>query len=136
MVWTYEYIGEWYAYDGGFTIGEEGPEGGITLRDEEFGDPEDEEDSHARLTLERGSVNKPGFIITATLYGWMFVLRHIPSGQTAEEIAFTSYTAMRRELEQMVPYIPYEEDGKKKIQEKTQELLTLIAEFESRYATL
>ena len=49
-----DYEPTWYAYEGGATINEVGPERGLIVRDEEFGDPEDDEEADARVTLEQG----------------------------------------------------------------------------------
>lgn len=125
-----EYIGEWYAYEGGATIGEPGQEGGTTLRDEEFGDPEDEEEAHARLTLERSDGDEPEFILTATLYGWMFSSRREPN----EAVAHNDYDAMLGELERLSAMLPYEEDGPAEIERKSRELAAAIAAFEARFS--
>ena len=67
-------IGLWYSTNGGRNIDALGPENGYILRDEELGDPEEPEDADARITLEHGRVENPGFFVTAQLYGgWFFV---------------------------------------------------------------
>jgi len=54
-------MSDWLAYDGGRSIGKAGAEGGIILRDEEYG-------SSVRVTLKRGE----NFIsVSCSIYGWM-----------------------------------------------------------------
>ena len=124
-----EEFAEWYPYEQGTTMGQAGPEGGTVLRDEEYGNPDDPEDAHARLTLERAANGGAGYVLTATLYGWMFVTR--PEADQAQ--AEGTYTAMRAELERLSTMFPYEEDGPALIQKKAQDLTAAIADFESRY---
>ncbi len=120
----------WYPYEDGTTVGQAGPEGGIVLRDEEYGNPDDPEDAHARLTLERAPSDNSGFILTATLYGWMFVTRPVPDLAQAEG----EYSAMRSELEHLATLFPYEEDGPALIQKKAHDLNAAIAAFENRFS--
>lgn len=112
-------------------MGQAGPEGGIVLRDEEYGNPDDPEEAHARLTLERAANSASGFILTATLYGWMFITRPVPDQTQAE----AGYTAMRSDLEQLSTLFPYEEDGPALIQKKAQDLTNAITAFENRYSS-
>lgn len=123
-------IGVWYPYEGGSTMGLAGPEGGTVLRDEEYGDPDDSEEAHARLTLERATNGAPGFVLTATLYGWMFVTRSVSDQPQAD----ADYTAMRSDLEHLSTLFPYEEDGPALIQKKAQDLMTAVADFEGRWS--
>jgi hypothetical protein len=120
----------WYPYAGGSTINTVGGAGGYVLRDEELGDPDDPEEADARLTLEQGRIDAPGFILTATLYGWLFHSVRYPD----ESEATAAYDAMRAELTAMSELIPYEEDGPKHITEKADKLGAAIAAFESRFA--
>lgn len=123
-----DYEGEWYAFEGGASVNEDG-EHGVVLRDEELGDEEDPEATDARLTLEQGRAENPGFFVTATLYGWLFT---VAKRQTAPE-AHATYDAMQNDLSRMVLLIPYEEDGKKRIEQKAEALLQAVADFEERY---
>jgi hypothetical protein len=124
-----EYRPEWYPYEQGQTIGQIGPEGGYVLRDEEYGDPDDPEDADARLTIEQGKADAPGFPVTASLYGWMYHTVRYP----AQEAAEAAYAAMREELERLRELLPYEEDGPKKIQEKAAALTEAVSAFETRF---
>jgi hypothetical protein len=124
-----EYKPTWYPYENGTTIGEIGPEGGYVLRDEEYGDPDDDEDADARLTLEQGKADNPGFPLSATLYGWLF---HVVRCDTQSE-AEAAYSAMRSELEALRELLPYEEDGPKKIEKKAAILLEAITAFETKF---
>jgi hypothetical protein len=121
----------WYPYAGGNSINRIGGSAGYILRDEELGDPDDPEEADARLTLEQGRADAPGFVLTATLYGWLFHTARYP----AEAEAVAAYDAMRAELTAMSDLIPYEEDGAKRIAEKADKLATAVAAFESRFAT-
>lgn len=122
-----EYRPSWYPYDGGLTIGASGPEGGVTLRDEEFGDPEDDEDSDARLTLEQGRASDPGFSLTATLYGWIFHTHRAID----EADALVKYDAMKSELTRLAGMLPYEESWD--IPGRVRDLSKEIATFEQQY---
>jgi hypothetical protein len=109
------------------TVGQPGPEHGFILRDEEYGDPEDDEDSDARLTLEQGRVDNPGFFLTATLYGWMFHTHRADDETDAE----AKYAAMRSELEILSERIPHEEN--RDVAGKARVLVAAIADFEGKY---
>lgn len=122
-----EVLGIWYPYEGGTTVGEPGPEGGTLLRDEEYGNPEEEEDAHARLTLERNAPDR--YTVTATLYGWMYLVRPVPT----EPDAARDYETLRAELERLAELFPYEEDGPALVEQKTNDLTEAVAELEARY---
>jgi hypothetical protein len=124
-----ELLGVWYPYEGGSTLGAVGPEGGTLLADEEFGVPDEEEEAHARLTLER-SPDAAGFTVTATLYGWMYLIRRVPEESTAR----SDYETLRAELERLSELFPYEEDGPALAEKKAQELVAAIEEVEARFA--
>ncbi|MDR1605556.1 MAG: hypothetical protein LBS41_00450 [Streptococcaceae bacterium] len=55
----------WHKYNEGLTIGLEGSEGGIILKDDESTDG-------ARITLESIAKGGPPFVITCGIYGMMF----------------------------------------------------------------
>jgi hypothetical protein len=117
----------WYAYDGGATVGGRGPEGGVVLRDEELGDPDDPEYADARLTLERMTA-EDRFAVTAVLYGgWL--------GHTArfanEAAADSAYDAMSEELENLADLIPDETD--KNVEAGVRALNEAAAAFVARY---
>jgi hypothetical protein len=118
---------EWYPYEGGATVGQIGPAGGYVLRDEELGDPDEEEDADARLTLEQGRADNPGFFVTATLYSWLFHT-HREAGEAA---GVTTYEAMKRDLTELVSLMPMEDD--RDISGKVSRLNAAIADFEVRY---
>lgn len=123
-----EYEPSWYPYESGETIDEVGPERGLILRDEEFGDPEDEEDADARVTLEQGRAENPGWFVTATLYGWMF-----HTHPAADEAAATvAYDAIKVELTRLAALIPFEDDSD--VPGKVAALLEAVTAFEGRYA--
>jgi hypothetical protein len=121
---------EWYPYEDGRTINQLGGQGGYVLRDEELGDPEDPEAADARLTLEQGRADNPGFFLTATIYGWM--LTTVKRATQAD--ANIDYDAMHVALTRLVGLLPYEEDGPKRIEAKARLLTDAIAAFESRFA--
>ncbi|MBC8103596.1 MAG: hypothetical protein H7Z41_13545 [Cytophagales bacterium] len=120
--------GSWYSYEGGDTINDLGPEGGYVLRDEELGDPEDLEDADARLTLEQGRADNPGYFLTANLYGgWMY---HVVKRSTEAEAA-TLYEAFKPELVNLAAQIPMDDD--RDVPRKVQLLLEAVAAFEQRF---
>ena len=121
---------EWYPYEGGSTIGQLGGQSGFVLRDEELGDREDPEAADARLTLEQGRADNPGFFLSAALYGWML---HTLRRETRDE-ANATYDLLREELTRLAGLLPYEEDGAKRIALKAQQLTEAIAAFETRFA--
>ncbi|MDX1934873.1 MAG: hypothetical protein SFU56_19925 [Capsulimonadales bacterium] len=121
---------EWYPYEGGRTIHQLGGQGGYILEDEEFGDPSDPEAADARLTLEQGRAEEPGFFLTAAVYGWMLVtVRRETRGE-----ADAAYRAMRAELTRLAALLPYEEDGPRQIDLKARELTEAVAAFEIRFS--
>lgn len=124
-----ELLGIWYPYEGGATIGQAGPEGGILLQDEEFGVPDEEEEAHARLTLER--TTNSGFTLTATLYGWMYLTRRV----SEEAEARGDYERLRAELERLCDLFPYEEDGPALAAKKADDLAAAVADVEARFAS-
>jgi hypothetical protein len=123
-----EYEPSWYPYEGGITIGEFGPEKGFILQDEEYGDPEDDEDSDARITLEQGRADNPGFFLTAALYGWLFHTYRCES----ESIAKEKYVEIKAELEQLTELLPYE--GERDVSGKSDILVKAVSDFEKKYA--
>jgi hypothetical protein len=89
---------EWYAYDGGNTIGRNGSEEGVILRDEEHPDG-------ARITLERDARAIP-FAITCGIYGWMVHTHYCGTLAEAER----DYAAMKAELAGILARIPAMDD--------------------------
>lgn len=121
-------IGLWYSTDGGRTIDKLGPESGYILRDEELGDPEEPEDADARLTLEQGRVENPGFFVTAQLYGgWFFVTVK----RSTQADADTLYAELRVALERLAELLPRESD--RNVPQKLATLNTAIADLEARF---
>ena len=122
-----EFTTVWYPYDGGATVGEVGPEGGMVVRDQELGDPDDDEDADARLTLEQGRAARPGWFLTATLYGWMF-----HTHQAADEAdAVAKFTQLTEELTALAGLLPYEDD--RDVPGKVRRLTEAVQAFEARY---
>lgn len=121
-------VGLWYSTNGGRNIDALGPESGYILRDEELGDPEEPEDADARITLEHGRVENPGFFVTAQLYGGWFFVTLCRSTQAEGEAL---YDALRRELENLVALLPYE--GDKNVASKVETLNTTIKNLEASY---
>jgi hypothetical protein len=122
---------DWYPYEGGVTLGQTGPGGGVVRRDEEFGAVDDPEYADARLTLEQeppGSEDLP-FTVTATLYGgWML---HVQRFATEEE-ANDAFEAMQPEVEALADLIPDETD--RDIPGGVRALNEAIAAFQSRFS--
>lgn len=119
----------WYSTNGGRNIDALGPESGYILRDEELGDPEEPEDADARITLEHGRVENPGFFVTAQLYGgWFFVTVHRSTQADVEAL----YAALRSDLETLAALLPYE--GERNMESKLATLNQTIAALEARYS--
>ena len=123
-----DYDGEWYPFEDGATMSRDG-ENGFVLRDEQLGWEDEPEDADARLTLEQGRADRPGFFVTATLYAWLFVTAKY-AGQTEAEAA---YEAMKEDLVRLAALIPYEEDGKRG-EEKARALTEGVTAFERKFA--
>ena len=122
-------IGLWYSTNGGRNIDALGPENGYILRDEELGDPEEPEDADARITLEHGRVENPGFFVTAQLYGgWFFVTLRRSTQAEAEAL----YDALRGELEKLTALLPYE--GDRNVAGKVALLNAAIATLEAEFS--
>lgn len=122
-------VGLWYSTNGGRNIDALGPESGYILRDEELGDPEEPEDADARITLEHGRVENPGFFVTAQLYGgWLFLTVRRSTQAEGE----TLYEALREELETLTALLPYE--GERNLAGKVVDLNAAVANLEARYA--
>jgi hypothetical protein len=135
----------WYPYENDHTVGRRGPEGGTIVRDEELGEnrtedesgtvakgPDEDEDgliADARLTLEQQRSNGgDGFVLTATLYGWMAHTRTLPSDEAAAQAAFE---AVKPELERLADLLPY--DDEPNLDEKVRTLNAAVDEFQRRY---
>jgi hypothetical protein len=86
-------MGDWHPFDDGRSIGLNGTEGGVILRDDEHPDG-------SRITLERGG-HTP-FSITCGVYGWMVHTRFFP-GETEAQNAFEE---MRPALVDVLNVIP------------------------------
>ena len=86
----------WAPFDEGSTIGTEGTEGGIILRD-------DEHSLGSRITLERDGTIAP-YSVTCGIYGWFFHTRFLGSEAEAE------YPAMRDGLVAILDIIPNIDD--------------------------
>jgi hypothetical protein len=105
----------WYPFDNGATLGHEGSEQGIILRDEEH-------PSEARITLERDGSIAP-FVITCGIYGCMMHTRFF----TLEAGASSQYDQMKTALSDLL-VAAY--DGS---QEKRRLFLDAVAAFVERF---
>jgi hypothetical protein len=86
----------WHKFDYGKTVGQEGPEGGKILLDEEH-------ELDARITFEKaGSFFKRHFAITCGIYGWMMHTHFISSNNEA----LKDFEAMKGELDRIMNLVP------------------------------
>ena len=108
----------WLPYDEGSSIGEAGSDGGVIVRDDEYG-------GGARITLERG--NFASFSITCGLYGWMVHTRFFSTQAEAER----EYAAMQPELAALVDSIPL--TGDPDADEKRDAVYDAISRFVDRF---
>ena len=118
----------WYAYEGGATISEAGFDGGMILRDEEYGDPTDEEVADVRLTLERGGKGIESRRLTLNVYGWMQSARDFAT----EAEANAAFDTLKTELVRVAGMIPDEDD--RDVREAVARLNESIAQINARYA--
>ena len=89
--------GSWTPFDEGASLGEDGSEGGVILRDDEYrGD--------ARITLER--TGQTAFAITCGVYGWMVHTRFFSALPEAER----EYAAMQPHLAAIADSLPFTTD--------------------------
>ena len=89
--------GSWAPFDDGASLGEDGSEGGVIVRDDEYrGD--------ARITLER--TGQAAFAITCGVYGWMVHTRFFSTLPEAER----EYAAMQPELAAIADSLPFTTD--------------------------
>jgi hypothetical protein len=87
----------WYPFDDGNSIGKEGSEKGVILRDEEH--------SHgARITLERDGTTP--FAITCGIYGWMVHTFFFSNRQEAQQ----AFDQTKTELANILTLIPHAAD--------------------------
>jgi hypothetical protein len=93
-----EDAGVWLPLDDGATTGEQGSEGGVILRDDEYR-------GESRITLERDGAIAP-FAITCGVYGWMVHTRFFATLDEAER----EYARMQPELAAIVEMIPLTAD--------------------------
>jgi hypothetical protein len=108
----------WYAFENGKTIGKQGSEGGVILRDEEHPDG-------ARVTLERDG-HTP-FAITCGIYGWMV---HTCFFKASEE-ANATYEEMKSMLGHVMTLVPTKEDPQ--LGEKIDLVQRAIQQFIQRF---
>jgi hypothetical protein len=112
----------WFAHEDGASVGERGGEGGLILRDEEFGDDETDD---ARLTLER-LTDENTFALTAVVYGWM---HHVWRVTHEADAAFAE---AKSNLESLAALLPYEDDHN--IEEKARRLNAAVEDFAARFS--
>jgi hypothetical protein len=109
----------WHPFDNGKSIGQQGSESGVIIRDEEHA-------GGARITLERQGYTAP-FAITCGIYGWMVHTRFFGSEAEAQ----AEFKKMRIELTEILSNIPSttdsEADAKSRIANR------LISEFVERF---
>ncbi|HYH81229.1 MAG TPA: hypothetical protein VEX86_15605 [Longimicrobium sp.] len=108
----------WLPCDEGSSIGETGSDGGVILRDDEYG-------GGARITLERGGF--AAFSITCGLYGWMVHTRFFSTQADAEH----EYAAMQPALAALVDIIPLA--GDPDADEKRDAVQTALSGFVDRF---
>jgi len=87
----------WHSYDGGRSIGQQGSEKGIILRDEEHVEG-------ARVTLERDGYTP--FAITSGIYGWMVHTCFFSKEEEAQKM----FEEMKLALADILSLIPYAND--------------------------
>ena len=92
----------WTLFDEGITVGQQGDEGGLIVRDEEY-------IGICRITLEERCSLAP-YAITCGIYGWFFHTRFF-EGQTEAESGFE---AMQPDLATIVESIPLSSDPEAK----------------------
>jgi len=109
----------WYAFDRGKSIGQQGSEDGIIVRDEEHSDG-------ARITLERDGQAAP-FAITCGIYGWMVHTRFFDTEFEAQ----AEFESMRAELARILATLPLAADPD--IDAKERVASQLISEFAERF---
>src|SRR4051794_28035861 len=95
----------WGQFDNGSTLGTQGSEDGVILRDEEHA-------RRARITLERETNHAP-FAITCGVYGSMF---HTAFASSEQE-AIQKYTEMKVWLDRMLADDVTEDDYLKRLKE-------------------
>jgi hypothetical protein len=84
----------WLPFDGGSSIGREGSEEGIIVRDETH-------PHGARITLERDLLLVP-FAITCAIYGWIMHTRYFATEAEAQQ----AFDEMKPELAKILSLIP------------------------------
>jgi len=87
----------WNPFDEGRTVGTQGSENGMILRDEEHR-------LGARMTLEHDGYQP--FSITCGIYGWMVHTRFFSS----KESAVKAFEEMKDDLARIMAIIPYTDD--------------------------
>ncbi|HEU0053945.1 MAG TPA: hypothetical protein VFQ39_12255 [Longimicrobium sp.] len=108
---------EWSPVDGGATLGQEGSEGGVIVRD-------DEHPLGARATLERGGFAP--WSITCGLYGWMvhtIFFRERAEAEAAMEV-------VEAELAAILEAIPAADDD---APERIDAVVAMIGAFVDRH---
>ena len=88
----------WQPFNGGSSLGEEGSEQGMIIRDEAH-------PGGARITLEREPALVP-FAITCTIYGWMVHTVYFAAEEQAQQV----YEEMKPDLARILGMIPAEDD--------------------------
>ncbi len=109
----------WYAFDHGNSIGQQGSEDGIIVRDEEHSDG-------ARITLERDGRTAP-FAITCGIYGWMVHTRFFDTEFKAQG----EFEIMEVELARILVTIPLAADPD--VDAKSQVVAQSISKFVERF---
>ncbi len=110
-------------YDKGRSLGLRGSESGPVIRDDEHPDG-------TRITLE-SNLSRVSFLaraITCGIYGWMVHTRFFDKESDAD----VAYDAMRLELAQILPLIPYLDDPE--FDARMEHVTTAIAAFVERFS--
>jgi hypothetical protein len=110
----------WLNFEQGATIGQQGSEMGVIVRDEEHS-------GGSRITLERATRVSP-FAITCGIYGCFFHTRFF--GDEAE--AQREYEAMKKVLEEIIEGLSRGQLGDKEAEHRS---MKLIDEFVERFPT-
>ena len=111
----------WQPFHGGSSIGQEGTEMGVIVRDDWYA-------GTARLTLEDEPRIVP-FAITCTVYGWMSHTRFFGTMEEADR----AFDEMKPALENIVSLIPDDEDAD---DAKIEKLRAALQDFVARFPAL
>jgi hypothetical protein len=109
----------WDTFDNGQSLGQQGSENGVIIRDEEHV-------KGARITLERDGVTAP-FSITCGIYGWMVHTCFFG----AEPEAQIEFESMKVEIASILDIIPLTTDPN--VNAKSQVVAQSVAKFVEKF---